>query len=160
MDRNWGPGFSSIFNKAVLDIHLGRFKDAGTFLHVIPLFAKHLCTAPSKRCSKACASIALPLRSRQLSAAFFQPLPSHPPTCKTVPLSLLPHCPWNQLPATTGGDPQPSGISSTLCPHLPPPFLFLCLADLLPIFNRHFQASGSAQRSLVAPTSILISSPL
>ena len=77
MDRNWGPGFSSIFNKAVLDIHLGRFKDAGTFLHVIPLFAKHLCTAPSKRCSKACASIALPLRSRQLSAAFFQPLPSH-----------------------------------------------------------------------------------
>jgi len=52
MERNSGPGFSSIFNKVVLDIHLGRVKHAGTFLHIIPLFAKHLCTAPSKRCSR------------------------------------------------------------------------------------------------------------
>lgn len=44
-------------------------------------------------------------------------------------------------------DPRPPWLAFyTPHPHLPPALLLHCFVDLLPIFNRHLQAYGSAER--------------
>lgn len=126
--------------------HSHSYRVAGSFLHIISLFAEHLRTTHQK-ILKACPSGFSDWGGSCLCSI---PVPNH---AERSPFSFcLAHSEsatchhWRRPLTTTTGllYSLPSSSSS-----------FSCFVDLLLIFNRLLQAFGSAQKPLVTPTSIL-----
>lgn len=126
--------------------HSHSYKVAGSFLHIISLFAQHLCTTHQKILKASpsgfsdwggscVCSIPIPNRAERSPFSFCLAL-SESATCHH----------WRRPLTTTTG----------LLYSLPSSSSFSCFLDLLLIFNRLLQAFGSAQKPLVTPTSIFL----
>lgn len=90
--------------------------------YILLLCLPNIQVTPSKRCLCLEGSPT----EEQAAACAWPSVPSFlSPNLQNSPPFLVSSLPMNQLPATTGEDPQPPLFSSPLCPHFPQLFFFI-----------------------------------